>query len=78
MKVLRSPRFVIVAKLVMTTSSFGIIIRERNSVNTASSALKFQPRKGKCGERDDDQHERCRDDGEDQRVQQISAERRPS
>ena len=33
-KVLRSPRLVIVAKFVITTSSFGIIISERSRVNT--------------------------------------------
>ena len=33
-KVLRSPRLVIVAKSVITTSSFGIMISERSIVNT--------------------------------------------
>ena len=36
MKVLRSPRSVMVTKLVMTTSSLGIIISERNAVKSRS------------------------------------------
>ena len=39
-KVLRISRFVIVTKLVMITSSLGIIIRERNRVN-----IRFLPGK---------------------------------
>ena len=35
-KVLRSPALVMVTKLVMTTSSLGIIISDKNSVNTRS------------------------------------------
>ena len=41
MKVLRRFRSVMVTKLVMTTSSVGIIIRDRNRANTRSLPLKF-------------------------------------
>ena len=41
MKVLRRSRFVIVVKFVMTTSSFGIIIRDKNNVKIRSFPAKF-------------------------------------
>ena len=48
MKVFRRSRFVMVTKLVMTTSSAGIIIIERKMVNTRSLPLNCSREKAKA------------------------------
>ena len=48
MKVLRSPALVMVTKLVMTTSSLGIIISDKNAVNARSLPRKLSLAKAKA------------------------------
>ena len=48
MKVLRRSRFVMVVKFVMTTSSLGIIIRDKNNVKIRSFPAKFNLAKAKA------------------------------
>ena len=73
MKVFRRFRFVIVTKFVMTTSSAGIIIRERK--RRPDFSRETQSCKGVSRQCDDHHHDGRRDHRENQCVQKIFCQR---